>query len=83
MEMGEDHSNDDSTETMRSVLKGISQEIREFRAEHKEDLHKLKEEFKEGMKAELKSLKQEIDKMIFATATRIDAHETRLNEAEE
>ncbi|KAJ8383352.1 hypothetical protein AAFF_G00221420 [Aldrovandia affinis] len=75
-------SNDESAETMRSVLHRISKEIRDFRAEHKEDLHKLKEELKEDMKTELKDLKQEIYRELSANSTRIQAHETRLNEAE-
>ncbi|KAJ8372625.1 hypothetical protein AAFF_G00280900 [Aldrovandia affinis] len=75
-------SNDESAETMRSVLHRISKEIRDFRAEHKEDLHKLQEELKEDMKTELKDLKQEIYRELSANSTRIQAHETRLNEAE-
>ncbi|KAJ8362068.1 hypothetical protein AAFF_G00399910 [Aldrovandia affinis] len=75
-------SNDESAETMRSVLHRISKEIRDFRAEHKEDLHKLKEELKEDMKTELKDLKQEIYRELSANSTRIQVHETRLNEAE-
>lgn len=56
---------------MRSVLQSISKEICDFRAEHKVDLHKLKEEFKEDMKTELKALKQEIYQKMSANSTRI------------
>lgn len=71
-------ANDD----ISSVLHGISQEIRDFRAENKVDLHALKEELKEDMKKELQDLKQEIYQNLSANTARIQANETRLSEAE-
>lgn len=72
-------SQQDSADTMRSVL----QEIRDFRAEHKVDLNKLKEEIKGDMKSELEDMKQEIYQKLSANSALIQAHETRLKEAEE
>ncbi|KAI4833039.1 hypothetical protein KUCAC02_015972 [Chaenocephalus aceratus] len=71
-------SQQDSADTMRSVL----QEIRDFRAEHKVDLNKLKEEIKGDMKSELKDMKQEIYQKLSANSALTQAHETRLKEAE-
>ena len=67
---------------MCSVLQSISKEIRDFRTEHKVDLHTLKEELEEDMKNELKDLKQEIYQKLSANSIQIQANETRLNEAE-
>lgn len=75
-------ANDNPVENMCSVLQSISKEIRDFRTEHKVDLHTPKEELKEDMKNELKDLKQEIYQKLSANSTRIQANETRLNEAE-
>ena len=76
-------ANDDNpVENMCSMLQTISKEIRDFRTEHKVDLHTLKEELKEDMKNELKDLKQEIYQKLSANSARIQANETRLNEAE-
>ncbi|KAL3062220.1 hypothetical protein OYC64_002091 [Pagothenia borchgrevinki] len=72
-------SQQDSADTMRSVL----QEIRDFRAEHKVDLNKLKEEIKGDMKSELEDMKQEIYQKRSANSALTQAHETMLKEAEE
>ncbi|KAI4799948.1 hypothetical protein KUCAC02_016486 [Chaenocephalus aceratus] len=72
-------SQQDSADTMRSML----QEIRDFRAEHKVDLNKLKEEIKGDMKSELEDMKQEIYQKLSANSALTQAHETRLKEAEE
>ncbi|KAF3837680.1 hypothetical protein F7725_009448 [Dissostichus mawsoni] len=68
----------DSADTMRSVL----QEIRDFRAEHKVDLNKLKEEIKRDMKSELEDMKQEMYQKLSANSALTQAHETRLEEVE-
>ncbi|KAF3859069.1 hypothetical protein F7725_021468, partial [Dissostichus mawsoni] len=72
-------SQQDSADTMRSVL----QEICDFRAEHKVDLNKLKEEIKGDMKSELEDMKKEIYQKLSANSALTQAHETRLKEAEE
>ncbi|KAI9541132.1 hypothetical protein NQZ68_033592 [Dissostichus eleginoides] len=72
-------SQQDSADTMRSVL----QEIRDFRAEHEVDLNKLKEEIKGDMKSELEDMKQEMYQKLSANSALTQAHETRLKEAEE
>ncbi|KAK1894105.1 Chromosome partition protein Smc [Dissostichus eleginoides] len=71
-------SQQDSADTMRSVL----QEIRDFRAEHKVDLNKLKEEIKGDMISELEDMKQEMYQKLSANSALTQAHETRLEEAE-
>ncbi|KAK1906799.1 LINE-1 type transposase domain containing protein 1 [Dissostichus eleginoides] len=72
-------SQQDSADTMRSVL----QEICDFRAEHEVDLNKLKEEIKGDMKSELEDMKKEIYQKLSANSALTQAHETRLKEAEE
>ncbi|KAK1874896.1 3-dehydroquinate synthase [Dissostichus eleginoides] len=64
-------SQHDSADTMRSVL----QEIRDFRAEQKVDLNKLKEEIKRDMKSELEDMKQEMYQKLFANSALTQAHE--------
>ncbi|KAK1904225.1 LINE-1 type transposase domain containing protein 1 [Dissostichus eleginoides] len=71
-------SQQDSADTMRSVL----QEIRDFRAEHKVDLNKLIEEIKRYMKSELEDMKQEMYQKLSANSALNQAHETRLEEVE-
>lgn len=75
-------ANDNLEENMCSELQSISKEIRDFRTEHKVDIHSLKEELKEDIKKELKDLKQEVYQKLSANSARIQANETRLDEAE-
>ena len=75
-------ASDSPVDNVYSVLQTISKEIRDFRTEHKVDLHTLKEEVKEDMKNELKDLKQEIYQKLSANSAQIQANETRLNGAE-
>lgn len=46
-----DNARGPDEDTTHSLLHSIGEEIRNFRAEHKVDLHKLKDEIKEDMKS--------------------------------
>lgn len=60
-------ANDNPVENMCSVLQSISKEIRDFRTEHKVDLHTLKEELKEDMKMNSKISNRKFTKNFLLT----------------
>ena len=69
-------------DNMCSMLAEIRKELRDFRAEHKDDLRLLKQEISEEVKGELKDFRQEIDQEIAKNVKITQEHETKLSAAE-